>query len=155
MTLAAAQPWAPGVDPDLREREAPAYSLWQALRLTAWLLPVAAAAFWLVRFPHGLVQTAGSVADANLVSMRSNVGTLPRCDDRRTIAAVTALLVRHSTAKIVGLTDLFESRGNGSTPGSRLCDAKINLDFGTVPMSYRIRTLPADRPTWELTSITQ
>ena len=73
---------------------------------------------------------------------------LPTCDAREAIKGVQSQLVRSGTARIIGLSDIYEINYDGRW--GRMCQAKVNMDFGTQPVDYSIRQLGQGAKTWEL-----
>ena len=73
---------------------------------------------------------------------------LPACDARVAIRSVQGQLVRNGTARIIGLSDIHEIDYDDSWV--RMCQAKVNMDFGTQAVDYSIRRLGQGIKTWEL-----
>ena len=81
-----------------------------------------------------------------LMTVREDSSGLPDCSDPQAVAAVGGLLVRHSTAHVMGLTGI----SGGGDGDSRRCRATVNLDFGTQQVDYTIRRLASSHTGWEL-----
>jgi hypothetical protein len=73
---------------------------------------------------------------------------LPSCTAQQAVRGVQGQLVRTQSARIIGLTDIHEV--NDDQRWGRICQAKVNLDFGTQPIIYTIRRVANAPNTWEL-----
>ena len=81
-----------------------------------------------------------------VMTVREDTSGIPDCSDPQAVAAVGGLLVRHSTAHVMGLTGITSSGDRDS----RQCRATVNLDFGTQQVDYTIRRIASGRTSWEL-----